>query len=342
MTQPSNHSPKAPHYRRWWWESWLFTRPLFFLSVVVALPLPVVLVTTHRVNVAIGRRQALQHLSVTAQLAARIVDETFTDAARFAHTLAAQPSFHDALRQRARAQLVQWLQQLLPLVSKVNRVIVATAQGEILAVFPPASDLIGQSLAQDEGFHGAQEGGWHPYVSAVHMEAEGSFEKVVEVVVPVEEDHAVLGVIQVQYRVEDVHSWLTKISVEPDGFLYVVDHHDQLVVYPFQVLPGTPKVVSDWLPVAEPLSATGSTLIFRGGQHAQRWLAAVSAVGLTGWRVVAVQPERAVLRLLHQILWPTGMLVGSLLALVFFLSVELVRWRQMVSEHRGRSSASSE
>ena len=41
-------------------------------------------------------------------------------------------------------------------------------------------------------------------------------------------------------------------------------------------------------------------------------------IGSTGWRVVAVQPEAAVLRLLHRVLWPMGIAVG-LLALILVL-----------------------
>ena len=106
---------------------------------------------------------------------------------------------------------------------------------------------------------------------------------------------------------------------------YVTDHHDQLVVYPFQVLPGKPKVVSDWPPVAQPLSPEGASLSF-ADRKGRRWLAGVHPVGTIGWRIVAVQPEEAALRVLHRVLWPMGILMGGLALLLVLLSR---RWAQL-------------
>ena len=322
--------------RLWPLESWFFARPVSFLLATVVLPLVVLLTVTHHTNVAVGRRQALQHLSVAAELAARIIEETLNTTTSFERMLAVQPAVRDALRRGDRAQLGQFLERTLSLIPALESLIVTSDQGEILAAYPPDPGLVGRTLSQDDGFQGAQRGGWHPYVSAVHLREGSGFDKVVEVVVPVVDGDDVVGVIHVQHPVEAVRSWLQKIRIEPGGFLYVVDHQDQLVVYPFQILPGAPKVVSAWPPVSQPVSQSGGTMIFRGGKQAQRWLAAIYPVSSTGWRVVAIQAERDVLRTLHGLLWPMGLLVGLLLPLVFVLSAGLVRWRRLVSAGRGR------
>jgi hypothetical protein len=125
--------------------------------------------------------------------------------------------------------------------------------------------------------------------------------------------------------VEEIKSWLQKLRVEPEGFLYVADHRGQLVVYPFQVLPGKPRSVTDWPPVAVPLGEEGASLIFRGSSG-KRWLAGIHPVGDTGWRVVAVQPEAAALRVLSRTLWPTAGLVALLMLLLVILSL---RWARL-------------
>ena len=105
-----------------------------------------------------------------------------------------------------------------------------------------------------------------------------------------------------------------------------MDHHQQLVVFPFQVLPGKPKVVADWPPVARPLSAAVETMAFRDQRSHRRWLAGMSPVSATGWRVVAVQPDRAALRVLYRVLWPLGLIAAFLGLLLIALSL---RWAKL-------------
>ncbi len=127
--------------------------------------------------------------------------------------------------------------------------------------------------------------------------------------------------------VESIRSVVQQVRMDPEGFLYVADQRSQLVVYPFQVSAGGPKPASDWPPVAQPVSASGHALMFREEGRppppkllvwgrGKRWLAGVHPIGTTGWRVVAVQPDEAALRLLHQTLWPLGVLIVLLLAVV--------------------------
>ena len=84
--------------------------------------------------------------------------------------------------------------------------------------------------------------------------------------------------------------------------------------------------MTHWPPVAEPLGPDGAELVFRGEHSGKRWLAGVYPIGGTGWRVVAVQPEAAALRILSQALWPMGVLVGLLAGLLIILSL---RWARL-------------
>ena len=205
---------------------------------------------------------------------------------------------------------------------------ITTPEGEVLASFPDDPTLTAERVLQQESFIGAQQNGWHPYISAVYLASEDPPEKVISIVLPLTagDTSAVVGILQVQHRIETIKSWLQKVRVEPEGFVYVVDHHDQLVVFPLQILPGRPRVVSSWPPVAEPLTPSGSTLTFVDSRHHKRWLAGVQPVGETGWRVVAVQPERAALRPFHRMLWSLGLLI--LVMGVIVISIGM-RWAQL-------------
>lgn len=311
-------------------SSWLlraYRRPLPVLLGFVILPLGAVFLATHLMNAALWRTQTLHNLKVTARLAAEIVDETLDETFRFERLLAAQPGFAEAVRRRDAAELAARLERTLTLTPRVDLAFVISPEGEPLAAFPYRAGAAERTFARDEPFLGARQGGaWRPYVSAVYLREELPAEKVVGVVLPVASGGTVVGLLQFQHLVEEIKSWLQKLRVEPEGFLYVVDHHGQLVVYPFQVLPGKPKVVTDWPPVSVPVGPDGAELVFRGEHHGKRWLAGVAPIGETGWRVVAVQPEAAALRVLHQVLWPLGLLVGLLAAFLIILSL---RWAQL-------------
>lgn len=311
------------YFSAWMWQG--FRQPRRFLAFLIIVPLAIVVIVTHRVNVTLARGQALQHLGVTAQLAAEIVEETLEATFRFERILMAQPGFADAVQRGDQEPVSRHLADTLPFIPRVDLAMVISPDGTVLAAYPDRTGLEGRSVADHDAFQGAKDRR-RPYVSAVYLREGPEIEKVVAVVHPILVGEKVVGLLQLQHRVEEVKLWLQKIRVEPGGFLYVVDHHDQLVVYPLQVLPGRPKVVSDWPTVRHPIAHDWETLTFTDVRQRQRWLAGVSPVGTTGWRVVAVQPERAALQSLTRVFWTLSVLAGVLLALVVAISL---RWAQL-------------
>lgn len=303
---------------------WLsaYRRPWPFLIVLIVFPLCLVLWLTYRSSLSLTRQQALHNLHTIARLASEIVDQTLQETLRFEELLAAQPEFVKALKRGDRVSLTQRIYEILPFSLRVDAVIVLTTKGEILATSPNALESVGLFVTTDEPFHRMQKNGWQPYISGVYLRAGPQIEKVVSVIIPIRDDESVIGLLQVQHRVETVKSWLQKIRLEPEGFLYVVDHQNQLVVYPYQILPGRPKRVDDWPPVAHPLFAEGATLLFRDPKTNHRSLAGLHPIGTTGWRVVATQPEQAALETLQR-------MFRSLLLVMLFLCafMAMVSWR---------------
>lgn len=307
------------------WLLQAYRRPFGFLLAVVILPLGILFAAAQTVNTALWRRQTLHNLHVTARLASEIVDETLGETVRFEQRLAAEPAFAEALKRRDRVELSERLQETMAFLPRVELATAISSEGVVMASFPVRPELTGRIVVEEEFFLGAKQGGWHPYVSAVYLREEPPLAKVVSVVLPVVQGERVVGVVQFQHLVEEIKSWLQKLRVEPDGFLYVADHRRQLVVHPLQILPGKPKVVSDWPPVAQPLLPDGASLAFADSKG-RRWLSGVHPVGQTGWRVVAVQPEASALKVLHQVFWPLGILMGALGLLLVLLSR---RWAQL-------------
>lgn len=309
-------------------SAWLlrsFRRPVGFLLGLTLLPLALILAATYQANTTLWREQILHNLGVAARLAAEIVDETLTETLRFERLLAEQPDIREGVRHRDSTRLTQRLQEALRFIPRVHSATVVDLQGNVLAAVPEGLQA-GRHVAGEEPFLGARQGGWQPYISAVYLREGSEIEKIVSVVWPIVDGDTAIGLLQLQHRVEEVKSWLQKIRVEPRGFLYVVDHRDQLVVFPFQVFPGQPQLVSSWPPVAHPLPPEGSQLMFTNPRDGARWLAGVRPIGATGWRVVAVQPEREALGTLRRVFWSLGLLVLGLLIIVVAVSL---RWARL-------------
>jgi hypothetical protein len=322
--------------RRWFdvrltdvFSSWLlhaYRRPIGFLTGLVLLPTALIGGFAYWSSANLWREQTLHNLGVTARLAAEIIAETLDETVRFEQRVAAHPGFLEALKRRDRPHLAQYLDQALKFTPRVDLAMILSPEGQVVACVPDRPELIGRSVSEEDPFQGAQRAGGRPYVSSVYLREGPDVEKVVGVVFTIMQADRVVGFLQAQHRVETVKSWLQKLRVDPEGFLYVVDHQRQLVVYPFQVLPGRPKVVSHWPPVAHPLSPEGNGLVFLDGRSGQRWLAAIRPVRAIGWRVVAVQPERAAFQALRQAFWLLGLLVVLLIGVI---TMVVIRWAQL-------------
>ncbi len=323
-----------PPLRQWFHVSfprllsdWLlrfYRRPLSFLLGLVFIPLLIVVVAAYQVNARLLREQSLHNLGITARLAAEIVDRTLQETWRLEQLLA-QEGLADAIKTRRPEAMQRQLEALVQLMPTAVSAHMLDVSGRVLAAYPPALERA--SAAEEGWFREAREPAWHPSVSAVYLqdEADGAPRpKVVSVTCPLLGHDDVLGLLQVEYRVDDVKSWLQTVRVEPEGFLYVVDQQDQLVVYPYQVLPGTPKRVSSWPPVAQPVDRAGSTLVFKD-RHQRAWLAAVQPVGRTRWRVIATQPADAAMRTVSHVFVWLGLMCVLLFGLIVLISLRWVR-----------------
>jgi hypothetical protein len=311
------------------WMLQAYRRPVQSILGLVILPLGVLFLATQLVNISLWRQQTLRNLEVTAKLASEIITGSLEETFRFEDLLIARPEFLEAVRRGDGESVSRQLGEVLSFLPRVDQAIVVSPSGRVIAAFPVQPELIGQDVREQDAFAGAARDGWQPYISAVYVRGGPELErmqKVVGVSLPVMDGGTVVGLLQFQHQVEEVKSWLQKIRVDPEGFLYVVDHRQQLVVYPFQILPGKPKVVADWPPVALPLTEEGGTLAFRDPRTGRRWLAGVHPIGAIGWRVVAVQPEGAALRVLYRTLWFLGIVVVALGLLLIAVSL---RWAQV-------------
>lgn len=299
------------------WFLALYRHPLAFLSLLLAIPLIAVCGWIAVANERQWRSREAEDLVVAARLASRIVDDELTRTHHIERAVASRDDFRRAVQQRDAALLRSFLQTIADITPMIRRVAVVDAEGRVIAGVPP----------EPAGPAAPPASTTAPSVSNVYLSDPDSGEKAVTVSYPIREADRSLGVLAIHYRLEDIARWIEKVRVEPSGFVYVADRNGYLVAYPFQVLPGQPKNVSAWPPVHTPLGERGEArLRFAQGRPAQSWTAAVVELAPFGWRIVAQQPDQAMLQPFYE-------LVGSFLlmsvGLLVVIGTVALRWTRL-------------
>ena len=307
------------------WFLELYRQPLAFLLTAIGIPLVGLCVWLYAENERGWRAREGEDLLVAARLASRIIQEELGQTRQIEDALAGRAAFIDAVKRGDRGALEASLQLLLDVTPMIDRVMVMDLEGRLVAAVSSAVD--NPSTAADPPrtvwrLPRPHAGRGQP-VSGVYLRDAASGEKVVTVSGPVYEGNQALGLLQVQYRLQDISRWLDKVRVEPGGFVYVVDQAGFLVSYPFQLVPGQPKNVSTWPPVKGPLSPQGEVMRFWQGRPAGPWTAAVVAVEPFGWRVIAQQADAVMLRPFYRIVLSFLALIGLLAGILSFF---LLRW----------------
>lgn len=311
------------------WQGWftfliaLYRRPVAFLCLLFTVPLAVVSCWIFIVNEGQWRARESRNLLTTARLAARTIQEEFERTQRIEAALMAHPEEREALLRRDRPALTATLKWLMDMSPNINRARILDAHGRVVVEVRPGP-LEGSTHAALEDVVPSWPAA--DSVSGVYLSDEPSMEKVVAVTSAIEHVGAPIGMVQVQYRLEEIARWLEKIRIEPAGFLYVADRQGLLMAYPFQLLPGAPKDVSAWTPVAVPPSVQGRILQFAQGSPPQPWTAAVVTLEPSGWRVVAQQADRHMLGPFRTLVWSFVVLV---VLVAMFVSLCAGRWARL-------------
>lgn len=294
------------------WFLALYRRPVVFLGVLLAIPLVAVCVWLAIANEQQWRRHEVEHLATTARLASRIIIDELIRTYQIERAVGERADFRAAVRQRDAPALQTFLQTLSDVTPLIGRVFVTDPDGRLLASLPPGPAPAAPLLTSADA----------PSVSGVYLAHPDVGDKAVLVSYPLHGE----GALHMQYRLEEIERWIEKVRVEPAGFVYVTDANGYLVAYPFQVLPGRPKNVSGWPPVAATVTGLGSSLRFVSGRPARRWTAAIAPMEPFGWRVIAQQPDAEMLKPFYELV---GSFVVMSLLLLFVVGLPALRWTQL-------------
>lgn len=312
--------PSLPMALPWWFLT-LYRRPGRFLGLVLGVPLLVACFWIYRVSERQWRVREGEDLIIAARMTGRMLEEELSRAQAVQAAIAHRPDFVRAVMQSDREAILQDLQVLLQLSPQAARILVRDREGRMLAQVTAESDPLAPS---PDAWPAAEDR--QPAVSGVYLGDATSGEKVVGVSTPILEGRVPVGMVQTQYSLEAIARWLQRTRVGSSGFLYVVDNQGFLVAHPYQVLPGKPKNVSHWAPVAAALSADGRLVRFEDGKPARAWTAGVVMVAPYGWRVVAQQLDAAMLAPFYHLVYAFAAVI---LLLAGLLAALILRWARL-------------
>ncbi len=309
------------------WTLTLYQRPLLFLVLFLVLPLALVCGWLYVFNEHQWRAQEGKALLVSAQLASRTIEEELLHVRQFEEVLATQPMFLHAVKERDQASVRDSLQLLSALTPQVSRLLVTDPTGRVVVDL-----LASHNSTRAAAIPPVIESDPTPFLSSsatispVYLYDEASGEKAVAVSTLLLDGARGVGMLHAQVRLGEIARWMEKIRIEPAGFLYVADTQGFLVSYPFQLLPGRPKNVSGWAPVRVSATEEGRVVRFYQGHPRLPWTAAVVTLKPFGWRIVAQQPDAAMLRPLYQL---GSSLVGLIVILTLLISGAVLRWAHL-------------
>ncbi len=299
------------------WLLGAYRRPWLFIINALLIPVIVLCAWLYTITEQTWRTQEGHDLLLAARLASHILQEELDTTLAMERAVATRPAFVDAVRHHDHARVRTALDELLEVTPSIDRARLIDPDGTVWVDSRNPSTASASLSALLAGL---------PNVSSAYSDDTPGAEKLVSLSYPVEADTQLLGVLQVQYRLQRVGAWLEKVRIEPAGFLYVVDQQHQLVAYPFLVLPGKPKQVAAWPPVAGAASVEGRLIRFDHGTPSRAWTAAVVRLEPSGWRVIAQQPDAAMLAPFHQLV---ASCFGVLLVIVLLVAGLLARWAQL-------------
>lgn len=306
------------------WFLRLYRRPRSLLAVLLGIPLGIACVWLYAASEREWRAREGRDLIVAAQLAARLIRDELAQTHATEDALAAWPPFRTALRRRDRRTLESHLQLLLNVSPSIDQAIVTDAARRLVAQRLVASGRAAPGPPSNVLTEPPDNKA--PPVSGVYLRDPTSGDKAVEISSTVQDGSEPLGILRVQYRLQELSRWLGKIRIEPAGFLCLVDRQGLLVAHPFQLLPGQPKDLSGWPPVAAQASAAGTLVRFHQGQPPHPWTAAVVSLEPFGWRIVAQQPDSQMLAPFRRLVASCVLLLAALAGLVSGLAL---RWARL-------------
>jgi PAS domain S-box-containing protein len=253
-----------------------------------------------------------------ARASAILTQEHFRGSVTFLESIAARRTFRQAWRDRD-FNMVSWhLQNARTLRPDFSFVGVYSLDGTMKAIYPPGSELVGQSFAYRDWYAGFVRND-KPYVSEVYKSAVAPYQLVVAVAVPISNEKGeVAGILMGADAVDTISQRLVETHLDGGWAILLVDQHGHMAA--LQNIDSHAAVINlaDYEPVKRLFTRqSGDGNFERDGQAV---FAHYEPVNEFNWGVITEQSlstEHASIWLVQKRVWVLGfvfLLVGLLLS----------------------------
>lgn len=281
--------------------------------------------------VTLSRREAI------AQLMAVTLEERFDRLVDIAISLSTQAQVQDLVAREKWTDAIGFLRGVPRDLPQIERLFITDSRGILKADIPALPGVRGMNFSHREWFRGVSRK-WQAYVSPAYTRSAIPQINVFAVAVPIKKTAGdIAGILVLQIRIENMLERMQAVELGPEGFLYIIDSHKQVV---FHSKHANRKATMDVTPapILEQL---------RDGQHGvaiafdpmeqEESILAYAPLSRYAWAVVIQQPTRASLGLAVRDEQLRRLSLGYLLILLFsaigiFLVSRMTRARERARE----------
>ncbi len=280
-----------------------------------------------------------------ALLASNIVHDRLNAIVDLGVSFATRPRVMEEIEKGNWAGAMQVLDSVPQTFPFIDRIVLYDPDAIIKADIPSDPEVMGQSRA-DKGWYAGIRKNWQPYVSEMYQRGAKPRQNVIAAVFPIKKARAaaaplasasdkeekVIGILQLQLKLEMFQEWIKKTDVGPGGFMYIVDQRGRIVAHP---LIDNQEVSIDFsaVPVVQKLlqGRGGAEFNYNPVEKEERF-AAYEPVKQHGWGVVVTQPARNAFRERNKELLPLLIIYLLFVALTmvtaFFILYAMIAGRQ--------------
>lgn len=281
--------------------------------------------------VTLSRRGAI------AQLMAVTLEERFDRLVDIAISLSTQTQVHSLVAQEKWTDAMEYMRHVPRDLPQIERLYLTDSHGVLKADVPALPGLRGKNFSDREWFQGVRRY-WQPYVSPAYTRNAVQQMNVFTVAVPIKKAKGeIAGILVLQIRIENLLKRMQDIDLGPEGFIYIIDSHNQIAFhskYPER----KGRIDASMTPILARLhdGEHGVDIAFDPMEQEESILA-YAPLPRYAWSVVIQQPTRASIGLAIRDEQLRRLSLGYVLILVFsataiFLVSRMARARERARE----------
>lgn len=273
-------------------------------------------------------RASIQQRETFVVAAAQILEDRLKGETAFGNAFASRRSLRNAITTNNLSELEYHLRDLMAQSNSLERAYIASANGTMLAAYPPDNAIIGKDFSHRDWYKETTRSG-QPYVSGFFLRAVQPQRYIFTITMPIKSNSGNnAGILVLEPKSDYLRKALEVVKTGGSGSIYVVDKrgflvfHQQMTVdklMDYSSVPAVAKVIRGF---------SGSETSFNPilGKDA---VSAYHPIAQSGWGVVTEQPLQEVLAPINHVVAGLYIFVGAMLLLAGYNGY---KWARLLSD----------